>query len=73
MKKLTYLFATSIILGLAACGDSGSSKITKVQPKPPVAEADKVVGPDDAFNANRKLQSTSEAPPTAPKKKKKTD
>ncbi len=72
MKKITYLFATCLVLGLAACGD-GSSKVTKVQPKPPVAEADKVAGPDDAFNANRKLQSTTSAPPTAPKKKKKTD
>lgn len=73
MKKLTYVLATTVLVGLTACGDSGSSKVTKVQPKPPVAAADKVAGPDDAFNANRKLQSTSDAPPTAPKKKKKSD
>ncbi len=74
MKKITYLCATSVILGLGVlgCGDS-QGKVTKVQPKPPVAEADKVKGPDDAFNDNRKLQSTSEAPPSAPKKKKKAD
>ncbi|MSR27961.1 MAG: hypothetical protein EXS03_00060 [Phycisphaerales bacterium] len=69
MKILTLIAAVGSLSLLVACDDN-SSRTTKVQPKPPPTAAEKVPGPDDAFNANRKLTSTTDAPPTATKKKK---
>lgn len=71
MKKLTLIASLGALGLLAACGED-TGRVTKVQPKPPVAASEKVPGPDDAFNAGRKLQSTSDAPPTMPKGKKST-
>lgn len=71
MKKLSLIASFGALCLLVGCGED-TGRVTKVQPKPPPPAAEKVPGPDDAFNANRKLQSTTEAPPTAPGKKKKS-
>ena len=72
MKTLSIVALASAACLLTACGDDSGSRVTKVQPKPPPAASEKVPGPDDAFNANRKLGSTSD-PNAAPPKKAKKD
>ena len=68
MKTISTIALVAAACLLTACGDDSGSRVTKVQPKPPPAASERVPGPDDAFNANRKLSSTTDAP-TAPKKK----
>ncbi len=69
MKTFTLIAAVGSLCLLAGCGDSGS-RTTKVQPKPPPTAAEKVPGPDDAFNQNRALTSTTDGPKSPPKKPK---
>ncbi len=76
MKTITLIAAIGTICLLSACGDDGGSRTTKVQPKPAPTAAEKVPGPDDAFNDKRKLGSTSDPkadPDKGSKKKKKSD
>jgi hypothetical protein len=62
MKLHLAVAASVATLALVGCGDSGS-RTTKVTPKPPPTE--KVKSPDAVFEEGHKLESTTNAPPSA--------